>query len=54
MQKDTTLKDELPRLIGAQNVTEEERRNSPKRNEEVEPKHKECPPVDTSGGGSKV
>ena len=28
-QKDMTLKDELPRLVGAQYATGEERRNSP-------------------------
>ena len=49
-----TLKDELPRLVGAQYVTEEEQRNSPRRNEESDPKWKRCPFVDVSGGESKV
>ena len=37
-QKDGTLKDELPRLVGAQYVTREEWRNSSRKNEEAEPK----------------
>ena len=39
-QKDTTLKDELPRSVGAQYATEEEWRNSSRKNEEAEPKQK--------------
>ena len=49
-----TLKDELPRSVGAQYVTGEEWRNSSRRNEEVEPKQKQCPVVEVSGGESKV
>ena len=37
-QKDMTLKDELPRSVGAQYATGEEQRNSPKRKEEAEPR----------------
>ena len=37
-QKDMVLKDELPRLVGAQYATGEEQRNSSIRNEEAEPK----------------
>ena len=37
-QKDRTLKDELPRLIGAQYTTGEERSNNSRKNEETEPK----------------
>ena len=48
------LNDELPRLVGAQYATEEEQRNSSRRNEEAEPKQKQCPAVDVSGGESKV
>ena len=44
-QKDMTLKDELPRLVGAQYATVEEQRNSSRRNEEAEPKQKQCPAV---------
>ena len=39
-QKDMTLKDELPRSVGAQYATGEEQRNSSRRNEEAEPKWK--------------
>ena len=53
-QKDTTLKDELPRSVGAQYATGKEQRNSSGRNEEAEPKQKQHPAVDMSGGGSKV
>ena len=40
-QKDRTLKDELPRLVGAQYVTGEEWSNNSRRNEEPEPKKKQ-------------
>ena len=53
-QKDRTLKDELPRSVGAQYTTGEEQRNSSRRNEEVELKRKQCPVVDVSGGKNKV
>ena len=42
-KRDMTLKDELPRLVGAQYVTGEEWRNSFRKNEEFEPKQKQCP-----------
>ena len=51
---DMTLRDELPRSIGAQYAIGEEWRNSPRRNEEAEPKRKQCPVVDMTGDGSKV
>ena len=53
-QKDRTLKDELPRLVGAQHATGDEQRNSSRRNEEAEPKQKPHPVVDVSGGESKI
>ena len=53
-QKDVTLKDEPPRLIGVQYTTREEQRNSYRNNEEAEPKLKPCPAVGISGGKSKV
>ena len=53
-QKDMTLKDELPRSVGAQYATGEEQKNSSRRNEETEPKQKQYPAVDASGGESKV
>ena len=37
-QKDRTLKDELPRLVGTQYATGEEWRNSSRKNEETEQK----------------
>ena len=53
-QKDMTLKDELPRSVGAQYVTGEESRNNSRKNEEAEPKRKQCPIVDVTGDGNKV
>ena len=40
MQKDRTLKDELPRLVGAQYATGGQWRNTSRKNEEMEPKQK--------------
>ena len=37
-QKDMTLKDELPRSVGAQYATGEELRNNSRKNEKMEPK----------------
>ena len=53
-QKDKTLKDELPRLVGAQYATREEWRNNSRKNEETEPDQKQHPVVDVTGDGSKV
>ena len=53
-QKDMTLKDEVPRLVGAQYATGEDWRNNTRKNEETEPKWKQCPVVDVTGDGSKV
>ena len=53
-QKDRTLKDELPRSVGAQYTTRDQRRNNSRKNEEMEPKWKERPVVDVTGDGSKV
>ena len=44
-QKDRTLKDELPRLVGTQYATGEEWRNNSRKNEEAEPKQKKHPVV---------
>ena len=52
-QKYMTLKDELLRLVGVQYATGEEWRNNSRKNEEMEPKHKQCPVVDVTGDGSK-
>ena len=53
-QKDRTLKDELPRLVGAQYATGEEWKNNSRKKEETEPKQKQHPGVDVTGDGSKV
>ena len=53
-QKDTTLKDELPRSGGAQYATGDQWRNNSRKNEEMEPKQKQHPVVDVTGSGSKV
>ena len=48
------MKDELPRLVGAQYATGDEWRNNSRKNEETEPKQKQNPVVDMTGGGNKV
>ena len=53
-QKDRSLKDELPRLVGAQYATGEEWRINSRKNKEIEPKKKQWPVVDVTGDGSKV
>ena len=53
-QKDRTLKNELPRSVGAQYTTGNQWRNNSKKNEETEPKKKQHPVVDVTGDGSKV
>ena len=53
-QNDGILKEELPRSIGAQNVTGDQWRNNSRKNEEIEPKQKQHPIVDVTGDGSKV
>ena len=53
-QKDRTLKDELPRLVGAQYATGEEWRNNSRKIEEMEQKQKQHPVVGVTGDGSKV
>ena len=49
MQKNRTLKDELPRSVGAQYATGDQWRNNPRENEETEPKQKQRPVVDVDG-----
>ena len=53
-QKDRTLKDELPKSVGAQYATGDWWRNNSRKNEEMEPKQKQHPVVDVTGDGSKV
>ena len=52
-QKDGTLKDELPRLVGVQYATGEQWRTNSKKNEEMKTKQKQHPVVDMTGDGSK-
>ena len=49
-----TLKDALPRSVGAQYATGDQWRNNSRKNEEMEPKQKQHPAVDVTGNGSKV
>ena len=53
-QKDRTLKDELPRSVGAQDTTGDQWRNNSRKNEETEPKQKQHPVVDVTSDGSKA
>ena len=53
-QRDRTLKDELPKSVGAQYATGDQQRNNSRKNEEMEPKQKQHPVVDVTGDGSKV
>ena len=50
-QKDRTLKDELPRSVGAQYAFW---RTNSRKTEEVEPKQKQHPVVDMTGAGSSL
>ena len=49
-----TLKEVPPRSVGVQYAAGEEWRNSPRKNEEAEPKQKQGPVVDVTGDGCKV
>ena len=53
-QKDRTLKDELPRSVGAQYAIKDQWRNNYRKNEETEPKQKQHLVVDVTGDGSKA
>ena len=46
MNRQKDMKDELPRLVGAQYATEDQGRNNSRKNEETEPKQKQLPVVD--------
>ena len=48
-QKGMTLKDELPRSVGAQYATGDQWRNNSRKNEGMEPKQKQHPVVDGTG-----
>ena len=53
-QKNMTLKDELPRSVGAQYATGDQWRNNSRKNEGMEPKQKQHSVVDMTVDGSKV
>ena len=53
-KKDRTLKDELPRSVGAQYATGDQWRNNSRKNEGMEPKQNQHPVVDGTGDRSKV
>ena len=53
-QNDTIPKEELPRSVGAQYATGYQWRNNSRKNEEMEPKQKQYPVVDVTGGRSKI
>ena len=53
-QKDRTLKNELPRLVGAQYATRDQWRNNSRKNEGMEPKQKQYPVVDVTRDRSKI
>ena len=53
-QKDRTPKEELPRSVGAKYATGDQWRNNSRKKEGMEPKQKQYPAVDETGGRSKV
>ena len=53
-QKHRTLKDELPRSVGAQYATGKEWGNNSRNNEQTEPKQKQHPVLDVTGDGSSL
>ena len=53
-QKDRTLKDELPRSVGAPYAVGDQWRNNSRKNWGMEPKEKQYPVVDGTGDRSKV
>ena len=48
-QKDRTLKDELPRWVGAQYAAGDQWKNNSRKNEEMRPKQKQHPVVGGTG-----
>ena len=53
-QKDRTLKDGLPRSVGAQIATGDQWRNNCRKNEGMEPKQQHHPVLDVTSDGSNV
>ena len=54
MQKDRTLTDELPQVVGAQYAARDQWKNNSRKNEETEPKQNQHSIVDVTSDGSKV
>ena len=52
--KDRTLKDELPRSVGAQYAIGDQWRNNFRKNKDMDPKQKQHPVVDVTGDIGKV
>ena len=53
-QHDRILKEELPKSVGAQYATGDQWRNNGRKNEGLEPKQKQYPPMDVTSHRSKV
>ena len=53
-QNDRTLKEELPRSVGAQYAAGDQWKNNSRKNEGMEPKQQQYPALDVTGGRSKV
>ena len=53
-QKYMTLKDKLPRSVGAQYAIREEWKNNSRKNEDMEPNQKQHSVVNVTGDGSKA
>ena len=53
-ESDRILKEELPGSIGAQYATGDQWRKNSRKNEGMEPKQKQYPVVDVTGGRSKI
>ena len=53
-QNDRILKEELPRLVGAQYATGDQWKNNFRKNEGMKPKQKQYPVVDVTGDRSEV
>ena len=53
-QNDRTLKEEFPRLVGAQYAIGDQWRNNSRKNEGMDPKQKQYPAMDVTGDRSNV
>ena len=53
-QKDRTVKDKLPRLVGAQYATGDQWKNNSRKKKGMEPKQNQHPVVNGTGDGRRV